>query len=200
MKSTVVLVQIDGEREIRGPVLLEPLCESADEIQFPNSLVHFGDNHSCYLRLVNPTGFTQKLGMGSCVGHASEVEWITADGQVSEAPSNQSNEGVGGEVVEVKTGGVGGKVVVVGESSESQETQISGVGGEVVEVRTGGVGGKVVVVGEVVEASRREARVPRDVDPVSAVIGESGDADQWCRRGGCGGEDQWCWREGCGGW
>ena len=77
MKSTVVLVQIDGEREIRGPVLLEPLCESAgtaDEIQFPNSLLRFGDNHSCYLRLVNPTGFTQKLENGSCVGHASEVE------------------------------------------------------------------------------------------------------------------------------
>ena len=118
MKSTVVLVQIDGEREIRGPVLLEPLCESAgtaDEIQFPNSLVHFGDNRSCCLRLVNPIGFTQKLEKGSCVGHARE--WITADGQVSGAPSNQSNEGVGGEVVEVKTGGVGGKVVVVGESS-----------------------------------------------------------------------------------
>ena len=90
------------------------------------------------------------------MGHASEVEWITADGQVSGAPSNQSNEGVGGEVMEVKTGGVGGKVVVVGESLESQETQISGVGGEVMEVKTGGVGGKVVVVGESLESQETQ--------------------------------------------
>ena len=110
---------------------------------------------------MNPTGFTQKLKKGSCVGHASEVEWITADGQVSGALSNQSNEGLGGEVMEAKTGGVDVKVVVVGESSESQEMQISGVGGKVVvvdesseskEVQISGVGGKVVVVGESLES------------------------------------------------
>ena len=90
--------------------------------------------------------------------------------------------------MEVKTGGVGGKVAVVGESSESQETQISGVGGEVVEVKTGGVGGKVAVVGESsIRIKSVCANAAECKKRLSNVLAEVGPSLQWQEK-----DKLWC--------
>ena len=60
MKSTVVPVQLMGEKPARGLALVEPLPEDGFP-QFASSFVKVDDCGRCNMLVTNPTGITQKL-------------------------------------------------------------------------------------------------------------------------------------------
>ena len=63
MKSTVILVQLMGEKPARGLALVEPLPEDGFP-QFASSFVKVDDCGHCNMLVTNPTGITQKTGEG----------------------------------------------------------------------------------------------------------------------------------------
>ena len=67
MKTTVVPVQLEGERQSKGLALLEPL-DGENSLQFASSLVKIDEKGHCNMLIMNTTGFTQKLKKGTTVG------------------------------------------------------------------------------------------------------------------------------------
>ena len=97
MKTTVVPVQLVGERRSKRLALLEPLI-GEDPLQFASSLVKIDEKGRCNMLVMNTTGFTQNLKKGTTVGEVVDAECVQTN----------SDSGVGGEWEEGGKGGTGG--------------------------------------------------------------------------------------------
>ena len=155
MKSTVVPVQLVGDRPAHGLALLEPLCGD-DFPQFASSFVKIDEQGCCNMMITNPTGFTQKLEEGTIVGEAVDAECVSCDSAVN---CDQSDSGVVGEGLE-GSGGSGGEAVgVLGDAGGKDGTGGSGGGGGAGGSGAGGGG----VGGKVEEVSGGEEGRPRTI-------------------------------------
>ena len=142
MKSTVVPVQLVGERPAHGLALLEPLCGD-DFPLFASSFVKIDKHGCCSMMIANPTGFTQKLEKDTMVGEAVDAECVVCDNAVDRDQSSsgvvrEGLEGNGSSGGEAAGGGVLGGAGGMGGSGGNGGGGAggSGEGG-------GGVGGKV---------------------------------------------------------
>ena len=153
MKSTVVPVQLVGDRPAHGLALLEPLCGD-DFPQFASSFVKIDEQGCCNMMITNPTGFTQKLEEGTIVGDAVDAECVSCDSAVN---CDQSDSGVVGEGLEGSRGSGGEAVGVLGDAGGKDGNGGSGGGGGAGGSGAGGGG----VGGKVEEVSGREEGRPR---------------------------------------
>ena len=79
-KASIVTVQVE-EPQRNKLLLMEPspvFTQANNSVCFGNSVVKISDDGHATIVLTNPTGFTQKLEKGVCIGQAMEASVVEA--------------------------------------------------------------------------------------------------------------------------